>query len=287
MKKVLKAISKIIYQLIIRLFKEIEIELKWLFFKYGKSKKRTKSTNFFNISITTQWFRRRILIKTLKSLIIQKMVRTKIYIFICSEDEERFQRILKRFRRDGVEICIMKPDFKVYNKVFGPIQQKIKSNILILDDDTYYPKGYLNYFENIEIKSKTIYGTRGVIYQKNRKYNQFENAKSDDGPKKDVILTGKGGILFTEMALKEIKKSNAFVIVSPRNDDLWYFFYLRSIGFKFEIIELKNKIFIDWFGESKGSLRSLNVDKEENDLLITQIINHFKGKKQIYQVNKR
>jgi hypothetical protein len=286
MKNKFKVVYKIIYQFIGTLLKEIEIELKWMLFKIGKRTKGTEGINSFNISITTQWFRRRILIKTIKSLILQKKIRTKIFIFTSSEDEERFRKSLKRFRRHGIEICSMKPDLKVYNKVFGPIQQKLKSNILVLDDDTYYPKEYLNDFEKIEIKSNTIYGTRGAIYIKNHKYNKFKNAKSSNGPKKDVILTGKGGILFTELARKEIAKSKAFMFVSPRNDDLWYFFYLRRIGFKFEVIQLKNNKFMDWFGESKGSLRSLNVDKEENDILIRKINNHFKGKKQIYQVNK-
>ena len=281
-----KVVYKIIYQFIRTLLKEIEIELRWMLFKIGKRTKGNKGQNSFNISITTQWFRRRILIKTIKSLILQKKIRTKIFIFTSSEDEVRLRKSLKRFRRHGIEICSMKPDLKVYNKVFGPIQQKLKSNILVLDDDTYYPKEYLNDFENIEIKSNTIYGTRGAIYIKNQKYNKFKNARSSKGPKKDVILTGKGGILFTELARKEIAKNKAFMFVSPRNDDLWYFFYLRRIGFKFEVIQLKNNKFIDWFGESKGSLRSLNVDKEGNDILISKINNHFKGKKQIYQVNK-
>ena len=271
-------IWKFIYQMMRTLFKEVEIEFKWQLFKNLRRGGVEKEANLFNISITTQWFRRRILAKTIKAIIIQKKPKTIIYIFINSKEQEKFEEFLKKFYIYGVYIICMMPDYKVFNKVFGPIQEGLKDNILILDDDTYYPNDFLNSFENIDITNRTIYGTRGAIYNQHYKYNEYANVENGSEATVNVLLTGKGGILFSENARNEIAKSKAFMTISPKNDDLWYFFFLREIGYKFEVIKMKNTTFIDWFGESKGSLRRQNIDKEENDILIAQIKQHFESK---------
>jgi hypothetical protein len=274
-------IWKIIYQIMRTLFKEVEIEFKWQLFKNLRRGRVGKEGNLFNISITTQWFRRRILVKTLKSIIIQKKPRTVIYIFVNLKEQEKFEEILKKFYIYGVCVISMTPDYKVFNKVFGPIQEEIINNILIIDDDTYYPNDFLKSFENVDIKNRTIYGTRGAIYKKHQKYNEYANVENGSEATVNVILTGKGGILLSEDARNEIAKSKGFTTISPKNDDLWYFFFLREIGYKFEVIKMKNNTFIDWFGESKGSLRRQNIDKGENDILIAQIKQYFESKNQI------
>ena len=262
--------------MIIRRLKQYKIHLRWLKFKLGSGINDNRIRINFVISITSQIHRYRLLKKTLKSLIVQKNNKTEIHVYI-TENHKKFKKLEKWGREYAIYFIKIPRELGPYNKIYGPLFENIKKPILILDDDTYYPLGFLNYFYEKELKeNRVIFGTRGAKYLKNALYNNFDKVRENYYESKDLILTGKGGILFDFSWLQSIAKNTEFINLAPYGDDLWYYFYFKQLGFQFGCCRFDEFELIDWPGEAKKSLRLNNVNEKRNDTYIKNLENYFR-----------
>ena len=206
---------------------------------------------------------------------MQKNEQTIIYIFINKDEKRYFNKKLSKYIKYNLRIISMKKDYRVFNKIMGAVQQRIEGNILIIDDDTFYPKNFLKIYNNVRMQTNVLYGTRGVIYDPLEKYNDYKSVVGKHAKSKNVILTGKGGILINKAAREIIGNSDAFLRIVPSNDDLWYYFLLKQKGFNFQIISLKGTKLVDWLGEGRLALRKQNLDMQLNDKSIYDIRKYF------------
>jgi len=250
----------------------IALNLHWLWFLTKKKSRQNSIRNNFAISISSQNHRLPIIKYCLKKLIIEKNFKTEIYVFVDRKDYQNFKVELSKFQKYGVYIVAMKKDFRVYNKTQGPLQEKLEQPVLTLDDDTYYPSGFLDYFYNYRIKgSKIIVGTRGLIFNDNLSYTDMSSFDATTCKGKEIILTGKGGILYDFKTLELLQKNDAFLEKSPSNDDLWYHFFYKSLGFTFSCHPSGGFKLVDLPGERIKALRLRNVNGKENDKILIEL----------------
>jgi hypothetical protein len=253
----------------------IELHYCWILARWRPVTNNSTIKLNFTIVIASQSGRLRLLKWTLMSLILQKNIRTEIHVYFSQKDFFKVKKI-QWLEKYGVQIGYVHDDLGVYSKLFGPIKDGLDKPILILDDDTFYPRKFLETFYTIQIeKNNLIIGTRGMRYVPNKLYSDLERCVGAKECGRDILLTGKGGVLYPVKFLDAIKQNLDFIELAPLCDDLWYFFMARSLGYEFMSINKSENILVDWPGESKIALRKINVDLKENDVKVNILKNYF------------
>jgi len=208
-----------------------------LAFRYGlfrltSNHERGISRSDIVVSLTTHGERVNKVSKTLKSLVVQRHYRLKVFLFISSADFQRSRRELLKFDQSRISVRIVEEDLQVYNKVFQISNDFANQRIITVDDDIIYKRDlFKTLIEASDSAPEVIWGTRGRMFSNDAPYGSFRIIKGRKGIIKDLFLTGVGGIIYPAGFLVRANvASKAYLNICPTNDDVWLHFFAKAEG---------------------------------------------------------
>lgn len=224
--------------------------------------------------MTTYPARKKLFVKTLKSLIMQRNVDFQIYVTIYEQHFESFKREILYFEKYGVIFLFAKRDLKSYKKYSEIAKIQEEEKVVTADDDIYYRPDWLHKLVcSAGNDVKQIVGHRGIIHNflqnDPQPYLSCKSACYDDGPSTTILLNTGAGVIFPPGSLQLIHTNlDDALEFCPTADDIWIYFSLERFGYAFGISKNQDKEIISWPGSSKYALWRENVKEGQNDVQI-------------------
>lgn len=246
------------------------------------------------ISLTSYGDRINELQYTLFSLIKQTIKPSIVLVWLTEQDFNNVLKnnVLMRFCDFNVEYKIT-DDLKSYKKLIPALEYFPDKIIVTVDDDIYYDKDCINRLLNEHEKypedvianiGKDVLFSAGVM----QSYNMWLYAKRNSSL--IGLPIGCGGVLYPPHNFASIVlNKNLFFELTPRGDDLWFWFMTLYNGKKVRILGRKsNKLkYVNIYREynltSSTTLNAQNVGENLNDKQIRNIMNYLNLKDQDLQ----
>lgn len=254
---------------------------------YGLNKEE-KRTERVIISLTSYGHRvSSILPFTIYSLLRQTYKPDVILLWLDADNwnEENIPESLKKFRKCGLTIKFCE-DIKSYKKLIPTLELFPNDLIITTDDDIFYRKNMVERLIDYYKKDPScVYAHRAhrVGFDSDGNllpYNNWEEEISNEvGP--IVFPTGSGGCLYKRSLLyKDICDKNLFMRLTPKADDVWFYFMERLQKTNCKVLPYKGYIYIplDAFYQHfhKGSnLANSNCNELQNDLQIKAVMDYY------------
>ncbi len=226
----------------------------------------------------------------LYSLLTQSIRPSKIVVYLAKEDwsDEQLPPLLKKTQTIGVDFCYC-DDIRSYKKLIPALIQFPDNPIITVDDDFYY---HHNLFEWIiqayaDSDKKTVLGHWGCIPEKEygtyKPYNEWKDCKFSNENSPISFYSGAGTCYPPHIFDDEILKSNLFMSLCPKADDIWFWAMEERQGIKRKFIspmgpgynQSVNRIFDYKVGED-GCLTLYNVINGENDQQLRNVLDYYK-----------
>lgn len=218
---------------------------------------------------------------TLKTLLAQSVSPDVVILWLYQGDLEKLTPEVKALTSDKFEIRTVEKDIKSYKKLVPALQLFPEAFIVTADDDIYYGRNWLrdlvlNYRRGVN----EVVGHRAHLINfdlDNRilpyKKWQFCISFPCEGPQ--VFLTTGGGVLYPPRVLPSMANdSGKFMSLCPTNDDIWFYFMIRTNGYKYRKI-MGDYIGFTW-GESQGeALYHVNIAGGMNDQAFQAMTDRF------------
>lgn len=262
------------------------LKSKHLVKKIGKI--NTKIENNYIISFTTFGHRLKSSEYTIKSIVNGDVLPEKIYLYIAKKDHAPLSKrpfIKKLLSLEYLKLVIVE-DLGPYTKLFYALKQHKTKNIVICDDDIMYSK---DWFEAL-IKSRKKWNNNRVISchrahlvkVKNNKiisYNDWDKVIQEPiNPNEMIFPTGTGGVLFPPNSISNLATNKSlFMKLSPKNDDIWFWFSALHSDCKFVLAERNTSLEQNIFFPSSQdiSLFHENVGLNRNDIQVQACFEYF------------
>ena len=228
------------------------------------------------ISLTSYPARFPTLHLTVKSLLDQTIRPDRIVLWIAVDDVSQLPETLTELQSDRfqIETC---EDLRSFKKILPSLAKFPDAFILIADDDTYYPDGWLrSLVETYDPAHPSVVFTRGhrPRYSADGKlmpYRQWDrNAVNDpDGTvSQDMLATGNGGVLYPPGSLPpETTDLDTIRKFSATSDDVWLYFMRRRSGFPVKRVPGPRREYIEWEGTQAQALWSLHRTGKKDEHL--------------------
>ncbi len=220
---------------------------------------------------------------TLKSLLDQQLRPDRTLLWIADGDMAELPPDVLALRDHGLEIrpCA---DVGSFKKILPALEAFPDSFILIADDDSYYPPGWLGGFvRTFDRADPTIVAgrTHRLVRDASGKPAPYEKWDKDvfdrraSAPSRDLLPTGNGGVLYPPGSLPPWVVDDALRRrLSPTCDDLWLFFAARQVGTRTRRIPGFRLPLVEWPGNQEGSLRRFHRGGRK-DAIIRALSDHF------------
>ena len=188
---------------------------------------------------------------------------------------------VKRLQNEVFQIKTVNKNLRSFTKLIPSFKLFPDAFIATADDDTHYPRGWLEALsDNIEINKKIAVGhqARIILVDKDEKlppYNNWEVSKNHTAIAKNIFLLTGPGVLFPPNSLPtEAFNDEKFLSICATADDVWFYFMLRLNGYQSKKIEGDSKLYT-WKGSQKVGLYHVNVYENMNDVCIQNMINEY------------
>lgn len=220
---------------------------------------------------------------TLYSLVTQNVMPEKIIVWLAFGEVVSGE--LKFFEKFGVsfEFC---EDTRSYKKLIPALLKYPNKLIVTADDDIFYKKDWLSELWNCHLEypqDKITHIAHRLRFTQDkilRKYNDWESAVSTASG--NLFPTGCGGTLYPPQPVySDFCKSELFMKLAPKADDVWFFFMGWLSGQKVRLVKHpNNKLkYVDIYKEyglnGKSSLQAENVGENLNDIQIRQVMSYY------------
>lgn len=228
------------------------------------------------ISLTSYPARFPTLHLTIKSLLDQTIRPDRIVLWIAEDDVGLLPQTLTALKgnRFQIETC---EDLRSFKKILPSLAKFPDAFILIADDDTYYPDGWLrSLVETYDPANPSVVFTRGhrpryTAEGRLLPYRQWDrNAVNDpDGSvPQDMLATGNGGVLYPPGSLPpETTDLDTIRQFSATSDDVWLYFMRRRSGFPVKRVPGPRREYIEWEGTQAQALWSLHRTGKKDEHL--------------------
>jgi hypothetical protein len=204
-----------------------------------------------------------------------------ITLWIAHTDQDKLPQQVTALKKFGIDIRFC-DDLLSYKKIVPELKTHPDSYIVIADDDVFYPYSWL---EELVVSKR---GPKDIVCHRIHKIKMSptgaiapyqEWSMNINGSKASALnfATGVGGVLYPPHSLhSDVTKSEVFMEICPRGDDIWLYWMARMRGYKF-ISPGPSKKFIPWTGSQKAGLQVINAQNgaSGNDEQIQKILNHY------------
>lgn len=238
------------------------------------------------VSLTSYGRRVRKVHYTIISLLRQNLEPDEIVLWLDNGNwnDSNLPSSLMSLKKYGLKIRFCR-DIKSYKKLIPTLLEYPEAIIITCDDDIYYRRNMVKRLVSAYKNDSTkIYAHRAhkMTFSKGRldKYDQWPEEVSDmEGV--DVFPTSGGGTLYTKNLLyADICNEALFSKLSPKADDVWFYFMGFMKGSKNVVLPYKGYIYIplDVFYQTlhKGSnLASANCGESMNDEQIRSVMSYY------------
>lgn len=226
----------------------------------------------------------------LYSLLTQSIMPKKIVVYLAREEwsDVLLPPVLKRIQSVGVDFCYC-DDIRSYKKLIPALKQYPDNPIITVDDDFYYNPCLMEWIIQAykESDMKTVLGHWGCIPEKKNgtyiPYNEWQDCKfsTDDSP--ISFYSGAGTCYPPHIFDGEILKSELFMSLCPRADDIWFWAMEERQGIKRKYISPMgygyhrsvNRVY-DYNVGGDGCLTLYNVINGENDRQLRNVLDYYK-----------
>ena len=233
------------------------------------------------VSLTSYGSRAHNVYKTIDTLLSQSVKPLKIILWL-SETEFNIDNIpvslrirQKKYNHFEVRFC---EDLKSHKKYYEAMKMFPNINIVIADDDVFYPKDWLLTLlelHNQHPQSVCCCIAHKILIKDNKisEYERWEHNTKEKGPAMNLCPVGVGGVLYPPSSLSSNVFNKDQIITTCINaDDLW----LRIMG----IISRTNVVhtnrfsypFLSVAGAEKNALSKSNVLEKKNDDQLQNIL---------------
>jgi len=243
-------------------------------YEINKNKKRNRIKNAV-VSLTT--FDKRIdgVEITIKSLLLQTILPSKIILYIGDEDKKLTPQSLKSLEGEIFEIKYCK-DLRSYTK-FIPLLNDLESQVhqydwlVVCDDDIIYPE---NWFENFQLekfqdeKIAIAHRCHKAFIDRNGDFLPYNSWNKIDIKTYQFGLfpTGVGGIALPIKAINPFFfKTRIFLELAPTSDDVWIYFLLKLSGIR--VFDTNSKLKLkEWVLRKRYRLSKINNQEGDDNL---------------------
>ena len=225
----------------------------------------------------------------LYSLLIQTITPKKVAVYLARDEwsDEKLPALLKELQRVGVEFNYC-PDFRSFKKLIPALQQYPDNPIITVDDDFYYNPKLLEWITEAYGKSdkKTVLGHWGCVPEKRDgkylPYNEWKDCKTPSESSSISFYSGAGTCYPPHIFDGEILKSDVFLSLCPKADDIWFWAMEERQGIPRKYIspmgpgyhQSVNRIYDYKVGED-GCLTLSNVINGENDQQLRNVLDYY------------
>lgn len=272
LRKTFKLIINILCPISLRLFRRREIGI--------------EPNSSHNIIITLTSFPARInyVWICIETLLRQETKPNKIILWLAESQFKGLDDLpseLLNLQKRGLTIRFCE-DLRSHKKYYYTMKENPNSNVVIVDDDMFYPKDLIT--KLLETSKKfpdTVCCTRGHYIQSKGDiilpYSKWLGKAGDDFPSYELCPTGCGGVLYPPNSLNErVFEKNDIKELCINADDLW----LKIMSLLNHTKAVKtdpNMIgFIDIMQTQKVKLTKLNVGENMNDIQLKNILGKYK-----------
>lgn len=231
------------------------------------------------ISLTSFPARIRKVHLVIETLLRQTELPDRIILWLSKEQFPTIDHLPKellRLQSRGLEIYIREGDLRSYKKIYYTLIAYPKSDIIIIDDDTFYPSDTIEKLVKCHRKHpNTVCFNRGYQLKFDNgnisKYKDWILLTGESGPRYDIMATGVGGVYYPANILHDdVLDKSAFMEVCSKADDIWLYF--MTIINKKKLVKTDNvKLFLPIFNIGDVTLTSENVNEGLNDKQINQL----------------
>jgi len=226
--------------------------------------------------------------KSIRSILNQSIQPYKIILYLCKDDyfgnnaikPEKVPKKLYKYSNKGLISIRWVKNIGPYTKLIPAIRDFPRKSIVTADDDTIYPKKWLEKLLDKHHQNKNAIicyrGSRMILNSGGfERYNSWPEYKNNQ----DSLLLffkGKDGVLYPPNSLDlEVFNEKKFKQLSPFADDIWF----NAMAIKNDTKKIKVKDSHVDFKLIKGSfqvtLSSLNVDQMKNDIYLNNVFKNY------------
>jgi hypothetical protein len=202
------------------------------------------------------------------SLFEQSTKPDKIILWLGEEswNPNNIPQLLKTEMEMGLEIKFCE-DIKSYKKLNFALQEFPDDILIIVDDDAYYPKDWLEKLLRTHRENpEKICCHRAHTIKKGLPYNKWKWKSAEEDNAELLFPTGIGGVLYPPNSL-DTSRLNEIMRLAPQADDIAYWAMAKLKGTKHVLV--KNGYFefalVNGIDE-EDSLMIKNREQGENDL---------------------
>ncbi|WP_117149336.1 hypothetical protein [Paraliobacillus zengyii] len=272
LRKTSKLLINIIYPISLKLFRRREIGIE------------PNSNHNVIISLTSFPARINYIWLSIETLLRQETKPNKIILWLAESQFKGLENLpseLLKLQKRGLTIRFCE-DLRSHKKYYYTMKEFPNSNIVIVDDDMFYPKDLItNLLETSNKYPETICCTRGhyIQYEEDEvlPYSKWLRKVDIIYPSYALCPTGCGGVLYPPNSLNEsVFRKNDIKELCINADDLW----LKIMSLLNQTKAVKtdpNMIgFIDIIQTQKVKLTKLNVGENMNDIQLKNILKKYK-----------
>lgn len=181
------------------------------------------------ISLTSFGARLQNVFVCLETLFNQSIKAQRIILWIAEEERDQVPEVLLGMKERGLEIKFC-PDWRAYKKLIPTLMAGHDVPIVTADDDVFYPKDWLENLLLAYAEDKTaVHCHRSTILEFENSfsfapYQRWRSGNEMAGKTDSLVFpTGVGGVLYPPNCFHEdITEVDAFMRLSPVNDDIWF-----------------------------------------------------------------
>ncbi|MBO5816445.1 MAG: glycosyltransferase [Paludibacteraceae bacterium] len=221
------------------------------------------------------------------SIFNQTKLPNRIVLWLDNEhwNDDNIPKALKRLKQSGLEIYYC-DDIRSYKKLIPSLKMFPDNPIIVIDDDFYYNKNFVNWmveaYENSD--KKTVFATWGCIPQKiNGKYIPYSQWKDCRFGNKnsEISLFGGGSIYPPNIFDSEITREDLFMKLCPTADDIWFWAQEKRLGITTKLTDyngygLHRPVnMIDTYNINSDSLFYENCIMGANDTQLENVLSYY------------
>lgn len=233
------------------------------------------------VSLTSHPPRFGTLAPTLKCLLSQSVAPDLVVLWLGEGDAERLPPAVLALRERGLTIRST-ADIGPFTKIIPALRAHPGDFIVTADDDVYYGPRWLERLVAAydpaapAIVCQRAHRVRLDAAGRPISYANWVWQVPAPETSPDLFPTGVGGVLYFPGALPELTlDQDAFLSLSPRNDDIWLYWMERLAGLNITTLGQDSPV-VNWPSSQRAGLRMVNTTGAlNNDVYVRRLFDAY------------